>query len=73
MTTSSLRPDGRTLGVAAVGGVLAYLVGYAITYAIAGQRVSNSLAARVLEVATGDPGTWQPFGWPLYHAHNMTV
>ena len=73
MTTSSLRPDDRTLGVAAVGGVLAYLVGYAITYAIAGQRVSNSLAARVLEVATGDPGTWQLVGWVFYNAHYVTV
>jgi hypothetical protein len=72
-TTASPRPDGRTLGAAAVGGVLASLVGYAVTYVLVGQRVSNSLAARVLEVATGDPGTWQLVGWVFYNAHNVTV
>lgn len=72
-TTDSLRPDGRTLAVAAGGGVLAYVVGYALTYAAVGQAVSNSLAARVLEIATGDPGTWQLVGWVFYNAHNVAV
>ena len=72
-TTASARPDGRTLGVAALGGVLSYLVGYALTYAAVGQEVSNSLAARVLEIATGDPGTWQLVGWVFYNAHNVAV
>lgn len=72
-TTHSLRPDGRTLGLAAAGGVLAYLVGYALTYAVVGQDVSNSLAARVLEVATGDPGTWKLVGWVFYNAHYVSV
>ena len=72
-TTDSLRPDGRTLGVAALGGVLAYLVGYALTYAAVGQDVSNSLASRVLEIATGDPGTWQLVGWVYYNAHYVSV
>ncbi len=71
--TRSSRPDGRTLGVAALGGALAYLVGYALTYAAVGQQVSNSLAARVLEIATGDPGTWQLVGWVFYNAHNVAV
>ena len=72
-TTASARPDGRTLGVAALGGVLTYLVGYALTYAAVGQEVSNSLAARVLEIATGDPGTWQLVGWVFYNAHYVSV
>ena len=72
-TTPSLRPDGRTLSVAAVGGALAYLVGYALTYAAVGQEVSNSLAARVLEIATGNPGTWQLVGWVFYNAHNVAA
>ena len=71
--TSSLRPDGRTLGVAALGGVLAFLIGYALTYAAVGQEVSNSLASRVLEIATGDPGAWQLVGWVLYSAHYVSV
>ena len=71
--TGSARPDGRTLGVAALGGVLAYLVGYALTYAVVGQEVSNSLASRVLEIATGDPGTWQLVGWVFYNAHYVPV
>ena len=72
-TAGSARPDGRTLGVAALGGVLAYLVGYALTYAVVGREVSNSLASRVLEVATGDPGTWQLVGWVFYNAHSVSV
>ena len=71
--TPSLRPDGQTIGVAALGGVLAYLVGYALTYAAVGQAVSNSLTSRVLEIATGDPGTWQLVGWVFYNAHYVSV
>ena len=69
----SSRPDGRTLGIAALGGVLAYLIGYALTYAAVGQEVSNSLASRVLEIATGDPGIWQLVGWVFYNAHYVAV
>jgi len=65
-------PDGRTLGFAALGGVLAYLVSYALTYAVTGQQISNSLAARILEIATGDPGTWKLVGWVFYNAHFVT-
>ncbi|MGQ4554851.1 transporter [Halobellus sp. GM3] len=65
--------DGRTLGVAAALGGLAYLLSYAITYAATGQQISNSLAARVLEIATGDPGTWQIVGWVFYNAHFVTA
>ena len=72
-TTTSFRPDGRTLGAAAVGGVVAYLVGYALTYAAVGQDVSNSLASRVLAVATDDPGTWPLGGWVFYNAHHVSV
>lgn len=72
-TTGSARPAGRTLGIAALSGVLAYIVGYALTYATAGQEVSNSLASRVLELATGDPGTWKLVGWVFYNAHYVPV
>jgi hypothetical protein len=67
-----IAPDRRTLGTAAVGGVLSYLVAYAITYAVTGQQIANSLAARVLEIATGDPGTWKLVGWVFYGAHYVT-
>ncbi|MFD1685808.1 transporter [Halobellus litoreus] len=67
-----IAPDRRTLGTAAVGGVLSYLVAYAITYAVTGQQIANSLAARVLEIATGDPGTWKLVGWVFYSAHYVT-
>ncbi|MFD1599298.1 transporter [Halobellus rarus] len=69
---AGIAPDGRTLGAAAVGGVLSYLVAYAITYAVTGQRIANSLASRVLEIATGDPGTWKLVGWIFYSAHYVT-
>ena len=67
-----IAPDRRTLGTAAVGGVLSYLVAYAITYAVTGQQIANSLAARVLEIATGEPGTWKLVGWVFYSAHYVT-
>ncbi|QCC48851.1 transporter [Halobellus limi] len=67
-----ITPDGRTLGAAALGGVLSYVVAYAITYAVTGQRIANSLASRVLEIATGDPGTWKLVGWVFYSAHYVT-
>ncbi|RLM57100.1 transporter [Halobellus sp. Atlit-31R] len=65
-------PEGRTIGVAAAGGVLSYLVAYALTYAVTGQQIANSLAARVLEIATGEPGTWKLVGWVFYSAHFVT-
>ena len=65
-------PDRRTVGAAAVGGVLSYLLAYAITYAVTGQQIANSLASRVLEIATGDPGTWKLVGWVFYSAHYVT-
>ncbi|WP_336024812.1 transporter [Halobellus salinisoli] len=73
-TTSrgGIAPNGRTLGTATVAGVLSYLVTYALTYAMTGQQIANSLAARVLELATGDPGTWKLVGWVFYSAHYVT-
>jgi hypothetical protein len=63
----------RTLGAGALGGVLAYLLGYALTYAATGQRIENSIASRILEVATGDPGTWKIVGWVFYNEHFVTT
>ena len=65
-------PNGRTLGIAALSGLLSYLVTYAVTYAVTGQQIANSLAARILELATGDPGTWKLVGWVFYSAHGVT-
>ncbi|SDY41167.1 hypothetical protein [Halobellus clavatus] len=69
----SLVPHARTTLIGAAGGALAFLLTYALTYAVAGQQLSNSLASRVLELATGDPGTWKLVGWVFFNAHYVTT
>ncbi|MFB6090677.1 MAG: transporter [Halobellus sp.] len=62
-------PDGRTVAYGGVGGLLSFVIGYALTYAVTGQQIANSFAARILEIATGDPGTWKLVGWVFFNAH----
>ncbi|MFB6252792.1 MAG: transporter [Halobellus sp.] len=69
----SLVPNGRTTLIDGAGGLISFLLTYALTYAVAGQQLSNSLASRVLELATGDPGTWKLVGWVFFNAHYVTT
>ncbi|WP_435183401.1 transporter [Halobellus sp. EA9] len=71
--SQGIAPDGRTVLYGGVGGLLSYLIGYALTYAVTGQQIANSFAARILEIATGDPGTWKLVGWVFFNAHFVTT
>ncbi|WP_144904012.1 transporter [Halobellus captivus] len=71
-TTDGIAPASRTLGMGAIAGLLSYAITYAITYAMTGEQIANSLAARILELATGDPGTWKLVGWVFYSTHYVT-
>ncbi|MFA1612316.1 transporter [Halobellus rubicundus] len=71
--SQGIAPDGRTVLYGGVGGLLSYLIGYALTYAVTGQQIANSFAARILEIATGDFGTWKLVGWVFFNAHFVTT
>ena len=59
----------RTVGVGAAAGAGAYLVGYLVVYLLTARAYRESLAGRLLELLTGEPGAWKLVGWTLYDAH----
>lgn len=60
---------GRTAALGAVGGGVAYVLGYLVTYVLAADTIENSLTGRIIEFATGEPSTWKLVGWVFYNAH----
>jgi hypothetical protein len=61
--------DPRTVGLGAVLGVGAYLLGYLVVHLTAARAYRESLAGRLLELLTGEPNAWKLVGWTLYDAH----
>ncbi|MFW6448689.1 MAG: transporter [Halobacteriota archaeon] len=59
---------------AALAGVLAYLVGYAITYAVVARDLEARLgpAEMLLQLVSGEPvGTWRVVGWIFHALHGV--
>ncbi|MFC3477074.1 transporter [Halobacterium litoreum] len=70
MSTRTL--DRNALGTGAVAGVLAYALGYVVTYLWQSSSVENALDGYnfVASLFGGDPiPTWQGVGWLFYNAH----
>jgi len=70
MSTRTL--DRNAVGSGAVAGVLAYAIGYAVTYLWQSSAVENALSGYnfVASLFGGDPiPTWQGVGWLFYNAH----
>lgn len=60
---------GPTALFGAVGGAVAYVLGYLVTYVLTADTIENSLTGRIVEFATGEPSTWKLVGWVFYNAH----
>ena len=60
---------GRTLGVGALAGLGAYLLGYLVTYLVTADPIRNSVASRMLDVLTGESAVWKLVGWVFYGEH----
>ncbi|WP_224449200.1 transporter [Haloprofundus salilacus] len=67
--TNSGRFDALTAGVGALAGTVAYVFGYALTYALTSSEIQNSAAQQLLEVFSGESATWKAVGWVFYNAH----
>ncbi|WP_263018027.1 hypothetical protein [Natronobiforma cellulositropha] len=52
-----------------IAGLLAWIVGYAITYAAVGSDVREGWVNRGLEFVTDEPATYEIVGWVFYNAH----
>ena len=57
------------VGIGAVAGAGAWLVGYVFTFVIAGGRIQDSPARQVLEAFGAEIPTWKVVGWVWYNAH----
>lgn len=56
------------IGGAGVG-VVAWLLGYVVTYTIVGADVRDSPLNRIIEAFNGEPATYEMVGWVFYNAH----
>lgn len=56
-----------------LAGAGAYLVGYLLTYLLAGERVRESALTGLLDFFAGEPTTWKVVGWLFYNAHMVSV
>ncbi|WP_336036673.1 transporter [Halobacterium yunchengense] len=70
------RFDAASVSGGVVTGVLAYAVGYVLTYLWQADAVRDSLEAynAIVEFLGGDPvPAWTAVGWLYYNAHNVAV
>ena len=52
-----------------IAGLLAWILGYAVTYVLVGSEVREGTLNRVLEFMTDDEATYEIVGWVFYNAH----
>ncbi|MGM0399342.1 MAG: hypothetical protein ACQEQY_10170, partial [Halobacteriota archaeon] len=65
--------DARSIITGSVGGVAAWLFGYAFTYAIVAPDIRESALNRLIEAFEGAPATYEMVGWVFYNAHFVDV
>lgn len=53
----------------AIAGVLAWVVGYGVTYAIVADDIRGTALHNIIEAFEGDPATYEMVGWVFYNAH----
>jgi hypothetical protein len=67
MTESRTADRPHLAGVAA--GVVAWVLGYALTYLAVAREVRASALNRIIDVLGGEPATYELVGWVFYNAH----
>lgn len=58
-----------SLAIGPVGGAVAWLLGYALTFLLAAPEIEDSPIQEIIEVIQGDPATYELVGWTFYNAH----
>ncbi len=61
------------IGTGTVAGIVAWLVGYAVTFAVGLEAVTAELRASGLEVVLERAADWQLAGWLFFDAHGVTL
>lgn len=61
--------DDLPLAVGALAGGGTYVLGYLLTYLLAGEEVRQSALTGLLDLFAGEPTTWKVVGWLFYNAH----
>lgn len=69
MDSDGTLADTRGLGIGVALGAGAWLFGYLLTYALAGSKVKNAGAVRLIEAVSGQEVAWKIVGWIFYNAH----
>ena len=65
--------DGLPILEGSIVGVVAWIVGYALTYVIVAPDVRDSALHRIIETFEGEPATYEMVGWVFYNAHLVDV
>lgn len=71
--SASVDTDDLPFGVGAVAGVVAWLLGYVVTYLIAATDLENSALNRIIEGFEGQSATYELVGWVFYNAHFVDI
>ena len=69
MSTHSSEDSLLSLALGPVGGAVAWLLGYALTFLLAAPEIEESPIQEIIEVIQGDPATYELVGWTFYNAH----
>jgi len=72
MSTGQPTAD-RPYVVAAGAGLLAWLIGYVLTYLLTATEVDDSALNAVVQFAEGESATYELVGWVFYNAHFVDV
>ncbi|MFW5918378.1 MAG: hypothetical protein ACOCR0_02730 [Haloferacaceae archaeon] len=56
-----------------IAGIVAWLVGYALTYLTVAPTIRESALNRIVEGLDGEPATYEMVGWVFYNAHFVEV
>lgn len=64
-------PQTRALPIVegAVAGIVAWMLGYALTYVLVAPDIRETDLHRILEAFEGEPATYEMVGWVFYNAH----
>lgn len=63
------RVGSRPLVAGALAGIVAWGVGYAVTFVLTAPAVRESPVHRFIEALDGEPATYEMVGWVFYNAH----
>jgi len=64
-----IRTDDLPVAPGTVAGTVAWVLGFALTYALVAPEIRDSAVNRLIELVDGSPATYELVGWVFYNAH----